>query len=189
MRGKRVVGEGNAMRSWSMKWLAMGVLVTVAGAMVVSPALGGPSLKSLVKKAVKKEVTKQLGGKTGPAGAPGLAGAPGSAAAYAEIQGGGGVDEEGSFNVTDANVSDPAVGVYCIGGLPFVPRSAVATVQASSDDDTRDRITAVLVSSPSTNPFGCAAGDRIRVQIIDLGLIGATAEGFADNYVHVWIED
>ena len=52
---------------------ALVVLVAVA---VASPALGGPSLKSLVKK----EVKKQLKGKTGPPGpqgAPGATGAPG----------------------------------------------------------------------------------------------------------------
>jgi hypothetical protein len=40
---------------------------------VISPALGGPSLKELVKR----EVRKQLAGKQGPAGPPGQQGMPG----------------------------------------------------------------------------------------------------------------
>jgi hypothetical protein len=60
----------------------LGLLAMLA---VVSSALGGPSLKSLVRK----EVAKQLAGKTGPAGSqgapgtPGAPGAPGSPAASA----------------------------------------------------------------------------------------------------------
>src|SRR5262245_34546015 len=45
--------------------ISLGVLVVVAT--VISSALGGPSLKKLVKK----EVAKQLAGKTGPAGPAG----------------------------------------------------------------------------------------------------------------------
>jgi pilus assembly protein FimV len=52
----------------------LGLIAVLA---IVSPAAGGPSLKSLVKK----EVTKQLAGKTGPAGPQGAAGTPGAAGA------------------------------------------------------------------------------------------------------------
>jgi hypothetical protein len=52
----------------------LGLLAMLA---VVSSALGGPSLKSLVRK----EVAKQLAGKTGPAGPQGSQGVPGNTGA------------------------------------------------------------------------------------------------------------
>jgi hypothetical protein len=51
--------------------------LTILAALLISPALGGPSLKSLVKK----EVSRQLAGKQGPAGPPGPPGAQGPAGA------------------------------------------------------------------------------------------------------------
>jgi hypothetical protein len=57
--------------------IAVGLPAVLVAALVVSPALGGPSLKKLVKK----EVAKQLAGKVGPPGAQGpqgAAGAPGT---------------------------------------------------------------------------------------------------------------
>src|SRR5262245_55922081 len=53
-------------------------LALVAALTVASTALGGPSLKKLVKK----EVAKQLAGKTGPQGPQG---AEGTARAYASV--------------------------------------------------------------------------------------------------------
>src|SRR3954464_2723404 len=58
------------------RYLVAGVAAIAIAVLVVSPALGGPSLRKLVKK----EVAKQLAGKTGPQGAqgaPGGTGAPG----------------------------------------------------------------------------------------------------------------
>ena len=159
-------------------------------------ALGGTAVGATVlsKKTVKKisntQANKVFDQRKGElAGPPGASGINGSAAAFALIQGNGSVDDAQSFNVTDANVTNPSIGVYCIGGLPFQPKSAVATPQATSALDTRDRIAAVLVSTAPAIPFGCAAGDLVRVQIIDNGVLGATAAGFANNFVQVWIED
>ena len=68
-------------RKWVLASLA--IATTLAFSAVVVPALGGPSLKQLVKK----EVAKQLKGKTGPQGPPGTPGANGgtspSAASFA----------------------------------------------------------------------------------------------------------
>ena len=44
--------------SWSAVAIAVGVLTAIA---VASPALGGPSLKSLVKKEVAKQISKATG--------------------------------------------------------------------------------------------------------------------------------
>src|SRR5205823_4514443 len=63
--------------SMKRRYVFAGLSLVIALALV-SPALGGPSVKQLIKKLVKKEVTKQLAGKVGPAGAPGAPGAPGS---------------------------------------------------------------------------------------------------------------
>jgi hypothetical protein len=58
---------------------AIGVALAglVLATVVISPALGGPSLKSLVKKEVKRQLAKKQGpaGATGPTGATGVAGA------------------------------------------------------------------------------------------------------------------
>ena len=71
------------------------VLITLAiatfalGALIVSPAVGGPSLGKMVKKAVKKEVKKQIKDEEGPRGQQGLAGpqGPGGAPATALFAG------------------------------------------------------------------------------------------------------
>lgn len=61
-------------------------------------------------------------GAQGPQGDPGPAG---TAAGYANISGTGDVNEAASFNITDANVTHPQPGVYCISGLPFEPKVGV----------------------------------------------------------------
>jgi hypothetical protein len=117
--------------NWRPKWSIVSVaLAAILAIAVVSPAVGGPSLKSLVKKEVKKQISKA----TGPAGAPGAPGAPGangaagSALGFATIQGNGDVDEaNSSANITDANVTT-AGNIFCFNGLPFTPKVTVANV-------------------------------------------------------------
>jgi hypothetical protein len=104
----------------------LSALAVVGVLAVVSPALGGPSLRKLVKK----EVAKQLAGKTGPAGANGIngangtPGANGTARAYAEIlpRGSGGCNgvmtppQPCSFD-RDKGISSVtylATGEYCV---------------------------------------------------------------------------
>src|SRR3954464_15296440 len=55
------------------RYLVAGVAAIAIAVLVVSPALGGPSLRQLVKK----EVAKQLAGKTGPQGPQGAPGGTG----------------------------------------------------------------------------------------------------------------
>jgi hypothetical protein len=59
-------------RKWVLATLAIGTVLAFSATVV--PALGGPSLKQLVKK----EVARQLKGKTGPQGPPGTPGANGA---------------------------------------------------------------------------------------------------------------
>ena len=100
----------------------------IAALLLVSPALGGPSLKSLVKK----EVAKQLAGKTGPqglAGANGANGANGSALAYAHINSDGTLDAANSKNIAGVAHNTPAH-YYCID-VSVPVHNAVATVGGS----------------------------------------------------------
>jgi hypothetical protein len=100
----------------------------IAALAIGSSAFG---ISSSLKKAIKKEVAKQLAGKTGPAGpagAPGAPGAPGSALGFATILGSGDVLEAtSSSNVTDANVTVVS-NVFCFNGLPFTPKVVVGNI-------------------------------------------------------------
>jgi hypothetical protein len=50
-----------------------------------------------------------------------------AARGYALITGGGDVDASLSRNISDADVSHPGDGLYCIDGLPFAPRHVSLT--------------------------------------------------------------
>ena len=80
-----------------------------------------------------------LQGVQGPQGEQGPAG---TAAGYAAIDGTGNVNEAMALNITDANVTHPRTGVYCIGGLPFQPKVAVGNGRAG--------VTATDPTDPST---------------------------------------
>jgi hypothetical protein len=130
---------------WSHLAVALGVVLAV---MIVSPALGGPSLRSLVKKEVAKQISKATGpagpagtnGSNGTNGTNGTNGADGTARAYGRVGSTGVVTR--SKNVT--SVTHPSTGVYCItvgGGidpsttvlLPSPDGSGNATDPAAED--------------------------------------------------------
>ena len=74
---------------WRVRWSHVTIaLALIAAVAIAPPAIGGPSLKSLVKK----EVAKQIGKATGPPGANGINGvngingADGTARAYATVR-------------------------------------------------------------------------------------------------------
>jgi hypothetical protein len=70
-----------ARARWTHVTIALALIAALA---MAAPAIGGPSLKKLVKK----EVAKQIGKATGPPGPPGAAGADGvngTARAYARV--------------------------------------------------------------------------------------------------------
>src|SRR5262245_29910278 len=96
------------------KWSTVIVaLALVAALAVAAPAIGGLSLKKLVKK----EVSKQLKGKTGPQGP---AGADGTGKAGARIVGSDASVTPGTgFGGVEATKS--ATGGYCIK-VPFTPK-------------------------------------------------------------------
>src|SRR5207244_1573849 len=63
--------RGGTLMNRRFVFVGLGLVAALA---IASSALGGPSLKSLVRK----EVSRQLAGKTGPPGPPGAPGAPGA---------------------------------------------------------------------------------------------------------------
>jgi hypothetical protein len=90
--------------------------------------------RSLLAKDFKSgQIPRGAVGPAGPAGAAGPAGPTGpagAAKAYARVLSGGDVDDPRARGITDAGVSKPAAGVYCIdieGGAVNV----VATVDAA----------------------------------------------------------
>lgn len=115
----------------------------IAALLLVSPALGGPSLKSLVKQEVSKQLAqtaKKKGrrgprgpqGPPGPAGAPGVngaVGAPGSALAYAHVLSDGSLDTANSKNIVGVSYNS-VVQYYCVETSVPV-HNAVATVEGS----------------------------------------------------------
>jgi hypothetical protein len=109
---------------------------------VASPAFGGPSLRKLVKK----EVAKQLAGKTGPAGTAGTAGAAGAPGKNGTARAYGYMDKffcQGSLPFTctlttpkSSNVTriqQVSAGRYCVtvSGISSASRPAVATVDSN----------------------------------------------------------
>jgi hypothetical protein len=66
-------------------------------------------------------------GAGGPAGAQGPSGPAGSALGFAKVSASGEVDESRSLGVTDANVSNAGIGLYCIDDLAFPVRNVMVT--------------------------------------------------------------
>jgi hypothetical protein len=102
------------------KWSTVVIALALVGALAIAaPAIGGLSLKKLVKK----EVTKQLAGKSGPQGP---AGADGTAKAGARV-----VGTDASFSAGTAfggiEAAKSAAGGYCIK-VPFTPKNVEVTV-------------------------------------------------------------
>jgi hypothetical protein len=107
----------------------LAAVAIVALLAIVSPVLGGPSLRKLVKK----EVTKQLANKTGPQGAPGATGADGSPAGsvlLGRLAGGQGLGS--SANVTEylspSGISANSSGSATLAAMP-VPANGSAVIR------------------------------------------------------------
>lgn len=97
-------------------------------------------------------------GDTGPQGQKGDRGDPGpagTALAFAHVNQDGTVDQPNSKSVASANVASPATGVYCISGLGFTPRSAVASVGFAG--------TGFDIAVTLGAGGGCSAGTQISI--------------------------
>jgi hypothetical protein len=148
-------------RKWSLAAIVLGAIGTVA---IVSPALGGPSLKQLVKK----EVAKQIANATGPPGANGANGADGTngtngangldgtARAYATVIPHGTDSCTGGCTFDHAkgisSVTHPAAGDYCVTAPGINPAAVPALV--SLDGAAGDRAVAALAAGPQCGPTG-----------------------------------
>src|SRR5215207_8452776 len=109
-------------------------LAALAVFAVASPAIGGPSLKKLVKKEVAKQISKA----TGPAGAPGAPGANGTARAFGYVDKFF-CDNPGPCTSTDpkkgvASVTHQGGGKYCVSVPGLSPENAPATVSVALDE-------------------------------------------------------
>jgi hypothetical protein len=165
-------------------------LALVAALAVAAPAIGGTSLKKLVKK----EVAKQLAGKSGPQGPPGAAGAPGApgspgapgtARAYAEIQPRGSAGCPGasppqpcSFD-RDKGISSVTwlgTGTYCVvaTGVDAAVVTAVVGVDFSETDNPEGN------ASAQSNT-GCDGGSGFQVQTERIPTSGSDAAVADDN--------
>jgi hypothetical protein len=124
-------------RNWRPRWTTVVVSLGVISAlMVASNAFG---ISSSLKKAIKKEVAKQLAGKTGPAGANGTNGTNGtngSALGFATINVVSNVPHvdtsTSSPGITDSMVTlENSNTEICFNGLPFTPKMSVGTVDSN----------------------------------------------------------
>jgi hypothetical protein len=120
-------------------------------------------------------------GAKGATGAQGQQGAAGSADAYVRVSGAGIVNPEFSKNVTQANVTHPQTGVYCLGGLtkdgqPWIPKIVVGsgvtgltpdpnTPSGLAPSPTSDAVVsaAELPNVPGATLGMCSDTDTVRV--------------------------
>lgn len=125
-------------------------------------------------------------GPPGPAGPPGPTGLPGGVIAYALIDEDANVVPTQSAGVTDASLTSPNPGIYCLRTLPASAKTIM--VMPSNKGLTAanaDRIASADMSlTPNPRYPGCARQDRVRVVIRDLSTGQAT-----DSYFYVWFED
>ena len=123
------------------RMLAIGAAALVLVALLVSPAIGGPSLKKLVKK----EVSKQLKGKQGAQGAPGVAGANATALFAA-------VNSDGSISAQSGVVAPvshtPTSGQYTLTFNRNV--DACAPLATLTNDDPGEILAFVLGGANNT---------------------------------------
>jgi hypothetical protein len=102
-------------------------------------------------------------GAPGPKGATGAQGAPGTARAFAYIGANGSIDAARSQNFGGVTVTKPDITVFCIRGLSFAPRNAVATAEMAFGNSFFPLIS---VSAPPPSGGICGAGAQIAVQTL-----------------------
>jgi hypothetical protein len=128
-----------------VRWTHATVALAVIGAVAIAaPALGGPSLKSLVKKEVAKQLAKATGppgqaGANGLNGLNGTNGLDGTARAYARVRPhasltpctGGASGDECTFNLSKGITSvrhGSSTGIYCVHAPGISSHSQPAAV-------------------------------------------------------------
>ncbi|MGZ5311994.1 MAG: hypothetical protein ACXWFN_12235 [Solirubrobacterales bacterium] len=136
--------------------LAIGVAALVLVALFVSPALGGPSLKKLVKK----EVSKQLKGKQGGQGPPGAAGAS-ATALFA------GVNSDGSVSAQSG----------VVGNVAHTAASGQYTVTFNRNVDTCAPVATLTNDDPGEILASVLGGPNNTVAVFTRDSAGSAADG------------
>jgi len=137
------------------------IVIAIAATLVVvavAPALGGPSLRSLVKQEVAKQISKATGpagpngtsGSNGTNGSNGTPGAAGTARAFGLVTVSGTLSR--SKNVTDVLHAGP--GIYCILLATGISASSTGLVAAPefNGDTTNGTNTAHVEWDSSSGP-------------------------------------
>jgi hypothetical protein len=96
-------------------------------------------------------------------------------------------------NITNANVSYPSQGVYCLKGLPqFKSVMATATGAGNPTPGNWDRVANVVYSPDGFSSTACGANTQVIITLYDVGTAiasGGPPAGFAAGDVIVWLED
>ena len=127
-------------------------------------ALAGTSYAALARNSVGTLQVKDRSllakdfktGPAGPAGPAGPTGPAGAAKAYARVLAGGDVDDPRARGITDASVSHPSAGVYCID----VEGGAINVSGAIDSVSTGEFTAGVLLNT-------CPSGKEVEVKTYD----------------------
>jgi hypothetical protein len=139
-------------------------------------------------------------GPVGPQGPAGPQGSAGTADAYAGIREDGTVNPANARGITDANVTHPRTGVYCIGGLAFTPRVGIATGHAGLTTDSSgaivpnrfDEVVTIALAVPPTNisGSGCSTTDQVRIYNYRIGGgESSPPNSLSDNGFYILLDD
>jgi hypothetical protein len=109
-------------------------------------------------------------GLTGDKGDKGTPGVDGSAKAYAFVSSLGQVGA-GSKGITSANITAKAFGEYCITGLDFTPRVAIAQPDILSNNMNANMV--AEVQTPNDGTGNCPPSDQVYVRIAHEDITGA----------------
>jgi len=135
---------------------------TVTGSDIAESSLGKvPSAATADTAANATNATK--------ATTAGFATAAGTAGplAYARVEQDGTVSGNPGLakNISDANITNPATGVYCFD-LSFTPTSVLVTNETNSDND---EVVSAVVEASSDGLINCPAGSEVEVTVFDAG--------------------
>jgi hypothetical protein len=120
-------------------------------------------------------------GPAGPKGGPGPAGpaGPGGALAFGHINADGTVDGASSHAISNANLTHPAPGVYCINGLSG-PKTAQATLDRTPDGSS-NRVAFAQVSRVNPQIVGSQGSPVPQCPVSGFNLVvGVTIQSTGD---------
>jgi hypothetical protein len=121
-------------------------------------------------------------GNTGPAGPAGHAG-PSAPRAYVEVEATGALVPDRALGFAPATITKlpNQWGVYCIAGLPFTPKSAIATGQNGFGNSWT-----IAVASIGGNLAPCPAGTQVKVRASIMQTPPARQD---DRAFFLWLDD